>query len=377
LGVILTLLFIGLAFWAVLVMRVNNKEIVESSIGMVAEVRTLGSLLISIMVALIGGLLPIVSRLITNLEGRMPSGVARSNVYRFFIGKVALQSIFAFFVFEVFYGQPIYGDDLIVELDCELFECKEDQAAIEFYRLLLVELIRKLLSPLARVLVKLCSHGFQKVRGKDAGHFTFPEFDIAVIAVDTIYLFMLLSMVALLVPFFAIVAPFIMYLSFQWLKLCLKRLCSRPFVAESKGLSVALQRCVCVAALFVSLLAGVRLIMTIPSEPTCGPVDGWQPAGMVLLQIDILGFRNVLRSAADLLYRGFTFWLLATLSLVFLLYLLKEVSRKTNYVVMEQMTNLADRQVASLTREMWRLERQQDLLKKRLEWLQDKAATDD
>ena len=37
------------------------------------------------------------------------------------------------------------------------------------------------------------------------------------------------------------------------------------------------------------------------------------------------------------------------------------------------MSGVANRQVASLSRELWRMERRNDLLKRRLEWLEGKA----
>eukprot|EP00913_Durusdinium_trenchii_P007221 g6790.t1 len=53
--------------------------------------------------------------------------------------------------------------------------------------------------------------------------------------------------------------------------------------------------------------------------------------------------------------------------------MLHQVSLRTNRTVVEQMSGVANRQVASLSRELWRLERRNDLLKRRLEWLEGKA----
>merc|ERR1711862_944296 len=75
------------------------------------------------------------------------------------------------------------------------------------------------------------------------------------------------------VPSVVLVAPLLLFAHFKWLKFALMVLSSRPMVAETSALSVALLQLHCAScALFVAL-AFLLLTRSLPHAAGCGPFD--------------------------------------------------------------------------------------------------------
>ncbi|CAE7231869.1 warA [Symbiodinium sp. CCMP2592] len=106
--------------------------------------------------------------------------------------------------------------------------------------------------------------------------FPWPTFDIAEVAVDTVYLQLLIWTTQLFMPFVVVLTPVVLWLHFRWLSFQLKHLTSRPFVSDSSRLRVALQRVLCCGAMLYCTGVLFFLMSSFPHEPGCGPFDSHQ-----------------------------------------------------------------------------------------------------
>ncbi|CAE8721254.1 unnamed protein product, partial [Polarella glacialis] len=250
-----------------------------------------------------------------------------------------------------------------------VFRCAEDQATYTMSSLVLSEFaITILATPLSNVAVGYATHILSGAMKKQAP-FVLPDFEIADFAVDIMYFQGLLWTVMLLSPGMAFITPLILFGHFYWLKFTLYRLTSRPFVAETTALSVTLQRCLCLSALLNAAVAVLVLITTVPHETGCGPFDAYQPPGMMLMEINFWG-RDTLATIGTWIASNWGLLLVLVTAVTGLLAMRVGISVRTNRNVLEQMSHNSHRHVDALHKEMWRLSRQGELYKKRLEWLE-------
>jgi len=234
--------------------------------------------------------------------------------------------------------------------------------------LVVTEFTLMMVKPLAKLCWALIRHNLQKLMGRK-GNFPWPVFEIQDDAVNVVYFSALLWMCLSTVPYMAVIGPLLLYLHFKWLRFNLTFLMRRPFITDTTGLLVTLQRITCINFIAIGLLMMSQLIITVPYEPTCGPVDGFRAAGPMIWYLDF-PLKEVWMVVYQVTLENRGSLLAATCFLMTVLGMMHQVKMKTNRSVVEQMSGVANRHVASLEREMWRIDRQNDLLKRRLEWLE-------
>lgn len=234
--------------------------------------------------------------------------------------------------------------------------------------LVVTEFTLMMVKPLAKLCWALIWHNIKKLMGK-RGNFPWPVFQIQDDAVNVVYFSALLWMCLSTVPYMAVIGPLLLYLHFKWLRFNLSFLMRRPFITDTTGLLVTLQRITCINFIAIGLLMMSQLIITVPYEPTCGPVDGFRAAGPMIWYLDF-PLKEVWMVVYQVTLENRGSLLAATCFLMTVLGMMHQVKMKTNRSVVEQMSGVANRHVASLEREMWRIDRQNDLLKRRLEWLE-------
>mmetsp|Transcript_63536 Transcript_63536/g.141463 ORF Transcript_63536/g.141463 Transcript_63536/m.141463 type:complete len:505 (+) Transcript_63536:253-1767(+) len=335
----------------------------------------LGVSLAPLLVTASGLVLPPVTELLTYLEGWPQAFKKELNIYRFFLGQILTAGLYAAICLELLYDWPIWtGGELVLAPQvepCGPYPCKADHAGAEILTLAVTEFVMMMFKPLGKLWWAALIFGIKRLMGKK-GSFPWPEFQIQETAVHVVYFSALLWMCLSTVPYMAVIGPVLLYLHFKWLKFNLNYLTREPFVTNTTALLVTLQRITCINFVVLGLLMMSQLIITVPYEPTCGPVDGFQAAGPMIWNLNFplkdwwLDAYNV-----TLQNRGSIIAVLCALMTV--LGMMHQVKMKTNRTVVAQMSGVANRHVAGLERELWRIDRQNELLKRRLEWLEGKA----
>lgn len=132
-----------------------------------------------------------------------------------------------------------------------------------------------------------------------------------------------------------------------------------------------MQRIFAVSALKTVLVACFLFTRTLPHEPKCGPFDSYQSPGGMLFGFSLkASFVIVLEDIVLFLDSSWSV-ILSVMTMVMLLLCLRvQVSRYTNRQIIEQMALTSQRHVMSLRKEIWRLEQQGELLKRRLGWME-------
>lgn len=347
----------------------------ESCCGARGVGEWLGFTLAPLVVTGAGLVLPPTVEFLTRLEAWPRSWRALLNIYRFFLGQILTAMLYMAISLELLYDLPLWsGRDLLLQPlvePCGTYPCKADHAGSEVIALVVTEFVMMRIKPFLKLAVVYLRHRVKHLLGVK-GDFLWPEFQIQDDAVNVVYFSALLWMSLSTVPYMALIGPLLMYIHFKWLKLSLKYLTRRPFVTETTSLLVTLQRISCLNFVVLGFLVMAQIMLIVPYEPNCGPVNGFQAAGQMVWQLDI---------PLKAVWSDFFAWTLQNrgsivavmLMAMLVLWMLHQVSLRTNRSVVEQMSGVANRQVASLSRELWRMERRNDLLKRRLEWLEGKA----
>lgn len=387
LGFLLNLGIIAGLWIAIWICIRDRTQLVESLAGSLEQCcnarglgEWLGATLAPLLVTGAGAVLPPVTELLTHLEAWPQKYRAQLNIYRFFLGQILTAGLYAAICLELLYDWPIWtSGDLVLQPQvepCGTYPCKADHAGAEMLSLVVTEFTLMMVKPLAKLCWALIWHNIKKLMGK-RGNFPWPVFQIQDDAVNVVYFSALLWMCLSTVPYMAVIGPLLLYLHFKWLRFNLSFLMRRPFITDTTGLLVTLQRITCINFIAIGLLMMSQLIITVPFEPTCGPVDGFRAAGPMIWYLDFPPPASLLPALKEvwmvvyqvtLENRGSL--LAATCFLMTVLGMMHQVKMKTNRSVVEQMSGVANRHVASLEREMWRIDRQNDLLKRRLEWLE-------
>eukprot|EP00439_Symbiodinium_sp_Y106_P063619 s1035_g9.t2 len=316
----------------------------------------LGATLAPLLVTGAGAVLPPVTELLTSLEAWPQKYRAQLNIYRFFLGQILTAGLYAAICLELLYDWPIWtSGDLVLQPQvepCGAYPCKADHAGAEMLSLVVTEFTLMMVKPLAKLCWALIRHNLQKLMGRK-GNFPWPVFEIQDDAVNVVYFSALLWMCLSTVPYMAVIGPLLLYLHFKWLRFNLTFLMRRPFITDTTGLLVTLQRITCINFIAIGLLMMSQLIITVPYEPTCGPVDGFRAAGPMIWYLDF-PLKEVWMVVYQVTLENRGSLLAATCFLMTVLGMMHQVKMKTNRSVVEQMSGVANRHVASLEREMGR-----------------------
>jgi len=326
----------------------------------------IGDSSVPIVIAIFGLTTPWVTQFLVELEEWSPATKMRHNMWQMYCAKTSNAVLFTLLNLELTWDDPLLpGPSLPAQRYCASFRCAEDQVGASLLGLVMSELILSLLlKPIVNLFFAAIMHRVRQRKQKDV-RFHWPEFNIAVFAVDMICFFDLISIVQRSVPYLALFAPIVLALHFKWLKFTLDRISSRPFVSESSQLDTTLHRILFVSTCMHFLYALIVLLKVAPHEPRCGPLDNHQSPGMMLLQLD-LPFIGAVGGLAKWQTSNYVMVLGFCSILALLLFLRLAVSRSTNQKVLDQMADTSQRQIDALHRELWRLETQGDLLKRRI-----------
>lgn len=375
-GALLNLLLIIVAWLAVLYTTKEQKSIakhlgdwfVAANLGRSAGDKA-GALAPNLAVNAIGSALPALTTAITDFEGWPPAEMARQNLWRLFGGKILNLVVIVAINFEMMHGKPLYGQASMIEKhDATVYACAEDQAGATMLSFVVTEGILTLwLSPLWGLASAWAWH---RGTGRNVSTFKKPVFDIPDTAVNLLYFQMLLWTTTLLVPALVLLVPVILYLHFKWLKLSLVHLSSRPFVAETCGLTVTLLQLLVFACLFHLGLSHCLAVLPLPHASGCGPFDSDSRPIAVVKSLFGQGWLNSAWNIVDAFFDksvvGILVGAVCAVALVAVLH--TSGGLKAHRVALEGLQASMKHQVQLLENELWRMERRSELLKKRLAW---------
>lgn len=343
---------------------------------------TIGAFAPNLVIAAAGQVLPFMTKTLTDFEAWEPAARARHNLWRLFFGKVLNATVFIALNVELLNDKPmLLKNRFLATRDCVNFVCAEDQAGMQVVSLTNSELAFSMLKPFTKLVRAAFLHfsGVSRLltckkRTDDLGRrvkqpFPWPTFDIAEVAVDTVYVQLLIWTTQLFMPFVVVLTPVVLWLHFRWLSFQLKHLTSRPFVSDSSRLRVALQRVLCCGAMLYCTGVLFFLMSSFPHEPGCGPFDSHQTPGHMIFDLEF-GFRTQLAEIMSFVTRIWMIILLVLVFMVFMLWLRMIVARRTNLKVLDTLAATSQRQVENLYKEMMRLEQKADNYRKRIEWIE-------
>uniref|UniRef100_A0A7S2JMI8 TMC domain-containing protein n=1 Tax=Zooxanthella nutricula TaxID=1333877 RepID=A0A7S2JMI8_9DINO len=374
-GLVLNLAFIACAWVAVYLSTVNRRDISNtlSSVvsGPVGE--QVAGLAPNLVISAVGAALPKATKTLTSMESWAPATRARQNLWRLYLGKVLNLVVIIGLNVELLAGSPLYGNDsVLVEHDSLRYACAEDQAAAEFTSLVATELlVGMLIKPVSDLVSAWLTHKLLKCAFKSTEKFQKPEFEIADSAVQEIYFQCLLWVTQLLVPPMAVITPLLLLLNFKWSKFALVRLTSRPFVSETSALSVTLLQILGFSCIVYAGLVYTLVSRPLPHSPSCGPFKSGVAPWQMVTDMELPGVAVVTR-----ILTAFATVILASILVISVVALLKSaVGLRAHRAAIDQLQAVLARNVDALQQELARLERQGELMKKRLEWHEKQKAT--
>lgn len=375
LGMFLNVVLIACTWAAVLLSTVKRDQISKqlgtwlSAAGAGAVGIQIGDLAPNLVVSTVGGVLPTLTKMLTDMEKWPPAVRARHNLWRLYLGKILNVVVVIGLNVELIAGKPLYGqEEMLVEHDVR-YKCVEDQAGAALFSLVCTEFLLSLaLKPITGI---ISGRAWHRLMGK--GDFKMPEFEVPDNAVDLIYFQCLLWSTSLLVPPLVFATPVLLFLQFKWLKYSLGHLTSRPFVAETCALSVTLLQLLGCSCLLFSVLAYCLAVVPLPHTSLCGPFDaGRGPLAALAAWAWAAGSSSsamgYAKGALEVLYNnpGIMIGVICTVAL--LMVLQRSGGIRAHRLALEQLHLATSRQIESLENELWRVERHSELLKKRLDW---------
>lgn len=320
----------------------------------------------NIIVAIVGTILPSTTKAITAFEAWSPTVQARHDLWRLYLGRILNIFIFVAINVELIAGRPLFGQKEVLAERDKAYQCSENQAATNLLSLVVSEFVLSLaLRPLTTL---ACAYGFHFLfkSFNFSSEFEKPPFDIADYAVDVMYFQCLLWSTAVFVPSLVVVAPCLFFLHFKWLKFTLLALTSRPFVAETAALSVTLLQVNCVSCLcFVGMVYSVAT-RDLPHEPGCGPFESGVAPAIMLQRINTPGAATV--GSILLWCKDHPGVLFPVLALLIFVTLMQRNRSRALHSTLGQLQNASQRHVEALEGELWRMERQNELLSRRVQW---------
>jgi len=324
---------------------------------------SISSLAPNIIVALVGSLLPSLTKGLISFEAWSPTVQARQQMWRLYLGKIFTIFILVAINVELVAGVPLFGQEQVLAQRDTSYRCVEDQVATRLLSLVATEFALILLRPLNTL---ISAYGMHFAWMCSTSDFMKPTFDMADYAVDLIYFQCLLWSTAVWAPSIVIVAPLLFLCHFKWLKFALYTLSSRPFVAETSALSVSLLQLNCVSSLLFVGIAYALVTRALPHDAGCGPFESRLAPGAMLSRIETPGIATA-RSVILWCWQhpGVLFPLLA---LLILLALTQRNRSRALHATLGQLQNASQRHVESLEAELWRMERQNELLNRRVQY---------
>lgn len=327
----------------------------------------------NIIVALVGSILPTTTKKITAFEAWSPTMQSKQDLWRLYLGKILNIFIFVSISVELVVGKPLFGQQQVLAQRDLAYRCVEDQAATKLLSLVASELLLSLaFRPVSSLLSAYVFHLLFKSLNI-SNDFKRPVFDMADYGVDIIYFQCLLWSTAIWVPSLVIFAPVMLFVHFKWLKFTLLRLSSRPFVAETAALSVTLLQLTCVSCLISVAMCYALATKGLPHALGCGPFESEIAPGIMLGRIDVTGVETV---------KSILIWceahpgvILPVFAFFIFLWLSQRNGAKALQAALGQVQNIAHRQVEALEAELWRMERQNEVLNRRVQF-HEKSSSD-
>mmetsp|Transcript_81866 Transcript_81866/g.236646 ORF Transcript_81866/g.236646 Transcript_81866/m.236646 type:complete len:797 (+) Transcript_81866:153-2543(+) len=377
-GILLNLALIASA-WVAVALSTRHREAISHELAVVLGHFGLGSfgaqigaLAPNLVVSAVGGVLPVVTKLLTTMEAWAPATRARHNVWRLYFGKILNLVFVVALNIELIAGTPLYGStQALVARDFTKYPCAEDQSGAEMVSLVATELIFGLaLRPLSNFGGAWLLHKFHLY----GPQFQKPEFEIPDSAVNLVYFQLLLLTTAILAPPLAVATPFVLFFHFKWSLFSLVNLSSRPFVSESSALAATLLQLQCFTSFVYCGLAYTLAATPLPHAPLCGPLEAGEAPALLIATLGIPGVAAV--SSAVTWVHSNPGVALGVMSVAAAVALLRtRSSLRAHRRAIDRLRAATGRDVEALRGELARMQRHSDLLRRRLEWHEKNKAS--
>jgi len=317
----------------------------------------------NMVVAAVGLVLPFITKWITYLEGWGPVTMASQNMWRLFLGRIVNIFIFVAICVELLVNRPLFGQQKVLMQRDTDYECVEDQAAVRLLSLVASEFVLSLALKPFTILLSDAIYA-----AVFHAPFEMSPFEIADYAVDIIYFQCLLWATVVFVPTVVFLAPMLLFGHFKWLKSVLLNLSSRPFVAETSKLCVSQLQIHCVACVLFMAFVTALATTSLPHANGCGPFNNWEKPYIMLkdLHWDFPGKAGLSTFGKFILQNPQIIFGVA--ALIFLLSFFGRNRIKALQIAISQLQQASQRHVEALEGELWRMERQNELLNRRVQW---------
>eukprot|EP00397_Hematodinium_sp_SG-2012_P012538 GEMP01012711.1.p1 GENE.GEMP01012711.1~~GEMP01012711.1.p1 ORF type:complete len:441 (+),score=86.13 GEMP01012711.1:1272-2594(+) len=370
-GMFLNALLIAAAWVAIgsaSIFKPQVSEATQKIFGAGGAGQKLGELAPNMVVIVVGGALPSVTKAITALEKWPPSMRQRQTLGRLYMGKILNILIFAALNFELMTGKTLFTNKNPVMARDNNFKCVENQVAASMFSLVMTEFAGgQLGTPIGRFATAHVKHRILRTKGPVA----LPPFEIPENVVNITYFQGLLWISMILAPFTSFVAPFLSLFSFKWMQFIITHLSDDTGASESSDIGVLILRLFCATCAIFCVYSYLFLTYPFPHKEGCGP---FKSTSREMVPYDTAAssyigsistenvFVNIIKAAIQ------TPVYYVVLAIVFFA---RGLFRKNKVLVLdvalEHVRVNSSLQLDAAEREKRRLQRQTDMLKERLE----------
>lgn len=370
-GILLNTMLIGGAWVSISYASIFKQEIsqaTEQIIGGGGAGKKIGELAPNLVVSVVGAILPTCTKAITSLEKWRPSVRLRQTMGRLFVGKILNILIFAALNFELMAGVALFGNVQVIKRNKEEFLCAENQAAASLFSLVMTEFaIGQVVAPVQQYAIAHVKH--KVLRKKDKVEL--PMFEIPEKVVNTTYFQGLILICMLIAPFTTLVAPFLLLWNFKWMQLTLHRLSQPVGASESSDIGVLILRLFCATCAIFCAYSYIFVTYSFPHADGCGP---FKSATEKVVSFKTTAATYIAEVSSDSVLVNLVKAAVQTpiyyvaLSIIFFAQgLFRSNKVQVLYASLGQIRINSSLQIGAAEREKRRLQRQNDMLKQRLE----------
>mmetsp|Transcript_27687 Transcript_27687/g.26702 ORF Transcript_27687/g.26702 Transcript_27687/m.26702 type:complete len:286 (+) Transcript_27687:1460-2317(+) len=180
----------------------------------------------SLCLSLVNGLIPVITKLIVKYEAwDFANVVIQQQVWRIYMAKMVNFSLYTVIQIELASGKTIFGSTPLITFNdgSSQFDCREDEAAINFFLLLITEYVLKLIYAPMLALMRL--FGFGVILGRK--HWK-AEYVLSDDIVWLLYFQAILWVTQIFFPMITMVSPLLLYSLFRVNLFYLNKIKTKP-----------------------------------------------------------------------------------------------------------------------------------------------------
>lgn len=158
----INILLIAAGVAAIFVVNLLNSDIQSA----ISASSTVTSLIPSLIVSFVNAFVPTMTKKITKFENYdFANTLLKQQIWRNFSTKILNLSIYTLLNYELAFGKNYFKSSSVITFDSSTYDCREDQAATNMFRLMVTEFVLKFITAFAWMLINFLKGGCGTKRG--------------------------------------------------------------------------------------------------------------------------------------------------------------------------------------------------------------------